>query len=583
MDKLKDFLRLAVKYRFWILVGVSALLPMIAYFAAKGSISAAEAAGAAAVKTADTNVKQYVSGTFPNPDWKSLTEERTAVQTKEVESAWSMLYNQQAPLLTWPPEVEPQMKEWGITAWPEKADDALVQQTINTFVQVYPTYVDQVYNSFRPFNYEDGEGLVAAPPKEALLRPSQFDASNPPTYGKIIAAQQKLWIQGTVLDVVDKINASAKDWTSAPLKQINALQVANPQAQDQRSIAKGETLEVAPELLKPGSEEEAAATSSGGDMMFADESNSGMMNSQAYGAAMSSMMGSSMMGSGGAAVPPEDIYFLAAANPDQPFRIAPVYLSVLIEQNHILDVFEQFKKSPMTIQIVDFELSKPRQPVKKPVKGEMMAFGGMMGSGMGGEYLLGASSMMMDSSMMGSYYSGGGMNPNEMMSSMMGNPYMSSGMMGSAAMVPAKKGVDVRQQTLDREKKAAEDKKKAEETKKDESESAGTENYFNVVELHVYGQARFYRPPPVTEAPAPETESPGAESTGAEPAKTETETAPAPTAEPAKSEAAPAAADEPAKAETAPTPAPATAEPAKTEAAPAPAAEPAKPATAPGA
>ena len=40
----------------------------------------------------------------------------------------------------------------------------------------YPEYVDMVYKTFNPFDYETGKGIVAAPPKEELLRPAQFIA-----------------------------------------------------------------------------------------------------------------------------------------------------------------------------------------------------------------------------------------------------------------------------------------------------------------------------------------------------------------------------------------------------------------------
>ncbi len=391
MDQLKEFLRQAIKYRFWIVVGVAAILPLIAYFVATGPIKAATDKGAGEIKSAANGVKDYVSGTFPNPDYKSLLEERTGVLTKDVKDAWRMLYNQQAPLLTWPPEVENEFKAWGITKWPKDAagndvDDTLVEQTINAYVQVYPQYVEKVYKSFKPFNYEDGTGIVAAPPQEELLRPATFSPAKPPTYGKIVAAQQKLWIQGTVLDVVDKVNGTASSWDKAPIKQVMALEVANSKAQDQRSVAKGETLELAPEIVKPGTESTtttAASSSSGGSS-----------SSSGSDAAMSAYYASSSS-SGGRNSAPEEVYFLAAKSPDQPYRIAPVYVAVLIDQNRMLEVFEKFKLSPMAIQVVDFELKRPATRIKKPVKGEAMFSPYMgMGGSSGGESVLGGQALM---------------------------------------------------------------------------------------------------------------------------------------------------------------------------------------------
>ena len=79
--------------------------------------------------------------------------------------------------------------------------------------------------------------VVLALRRRVLLRPAGFNMGKPPSYGKVWAAQQRLWIQGVVLDVINRVNADAKDWDSAPLKQITGLEVANPKAQDQRSAA----------------------------------------------------------------------------------------------------------------------------------------------------------------------------------------------------------------------------------------------------------------------------------------------------------------------------------------------------------
>ena len=44
MDQLKEILQQAAKYRFWIAVGIAALLPLIAYFVGTGAIAEEEKA-----------------------------------------------------------------------------------------------------------------------------------------------------------------------------------------------------------------------------------------------------------------------------------------------------------------------------------------------------------------------------------------------------------------------------------------------------------------------------------------------------------------------------------------------------------
>ncbi len=82
---------------------------------------------------------------------------------------------------------------------------------------------------------------MAAAAKEVLLRPAEFTIEKPPTLGKVWVAQERLWIQRTLLEVVAEVNkkAQAKDWDSAIIKEIVSLEVGNPVAQDQRLARQG--------------------------------------------------------------------------------------------------------------------------------------------------------------------------------------------------------------------------------------------------------------------------------------------------------------------------------------------------------
>ena len=44
-------------------------------------------------------------------------------------------------------------------------------------------------------------------------------------------------------------------------------------------------------------------------------------------------------------------------------------MSVLIDQDHIQDFLVELENSPMSIQVMDFELQRPRARVTKPEKG----------------------------------------------------------------------------------------------------------------------------------------------------------------------------------------------------------------------
>ena len=310
----------------------------------------------------------------------------------------------------------------------------------------------------------------SSPPRDALLRPAKFDVKELPDLGQIWSAQERLWIQRTLLEVVAQVNANAKNWDGAIIKQINLMEVGAPDAQDQRSLAKGELLEPAPTIDDPSKPAVEAAAAPVGQ---------------------AAMMGQG--GPGAAAGASETVSYIKTDSSQ--FKILPVKMIVLIEQDHMADFLVALANSPMTIGVKDFELSKPEARVVKPTKDTQFAgmsgYGGMMGGGMtgfGGNY----------SRMRGSGSGSMGMQGNmEMMMRGQGGGGTYGGMMGGGgAGGVAKKGND------QRSKDRGAEVKKTEVALKNRQTTSLHDPYFNVVEVTIYGQARFFNPPP--EAPAAE-------------------------------------------------------------------------------
>jgi hypothetical protein len=191
------------------------------------------------------------------------------------------------------------------------------------------------------------------------------------------------------------------------------------------------------------------------------------------------------------------------------FKILPFQISVLIEQNRIQDLLVALENSPMAVQVREFEMSKPSTRVVKPVKGQNMNFNQYAG---GAQFASGYRSGMSGSGYPGA---GGGM-PGS------GYPGAGGGMSGSGypgaggGMPPQRSGIDKR--GVDRAKQ-----RKAEELAVKSSGATQTihDPYFNIVEVTIYGQARFYNPPPAAPAPEPsvaESAPPAASPEGTPPA-----------------------------------------------------------------
>jgi len=544
VEQIKEFLRQCIKYRFWISLSVAALFAIIAYFLGSSPIQAKADKQTQAINQAAKDVKQFAAPGVPNDQYKPIVDEKTEVLTKDVDSAWKKLYSRQAPLLTWPKTVQQRFREWG-RKWPTNVAEGAVELAKVDYIEAYPEYVDEVYRVLHAFDYETGTGIVAAPPKEVLLRPQVFDPTKLPELGTIWASQERLWIQRTVLEVVAQVNKKAKDWDSAIVKQINVLEVGDQVAQDQRSIAKGEQLEESEAIKAPGSEAAEETPAAGGSGGNSPES------------MMRGYMGRGGMGGAGAvAGATESIFFIKPANDKGQYKILPILLSALVDQDHIQDLLVEMENSPMAIQVMDFELQRPTSRVVKPEKGTMANFPTGYGDAMMGGMMRGQMHQM---GLMSGY---GGMMGSMM--SRMREQYAMGGMgmrMGGPP-TAARKGTDKRTTNRGEVRK---EETKAVETAKGPSLF---DPHYDIVEVKVYGQARFYNPPPAdaeTEPSLGETAAKAAES--GEPVKGDASSGePAIKAEPAKTEPAKAepAKTEPAKAEPAKTE-PAKAEPAKTE------------------
>ena len=78
----------------------------------------------------------------------------------------------------------------------------------------------------------------------------------------------------------------------------------------------------------------------------------------------------------------ESVYYVKSGN-EQQYKILPVQMTVLIDQDHVQDLLIELENSPMSIQVKDFELQRPTlaghqaRERNRPVRG--MEMGGMNG------------------------------------------------------------------------------------------------------------------------------------------------------------------------------------------------------------
>jgi hypothetical protein len=500
MDQLKVFLKQAVKYRFWIAFGISLLLPIIGYFVGSGAINAETTKREAEIKGANTEVVKYTTPGIVNGQYQPLAATKKEALVQDVDSTWRKLFATQEPLLKWPPEVQERFRKWG-RKYPEGVDPNQIRSTLIDYTVAYPEFVDKIYKIVKPFNFDDGSGIVVAPEPKALLGTAEFKQESPPDLTKVWAEQERLWVVTALLDAIAKVNESvaAKDWDGAIVKQINLLEVGSSKDQDQKSIAKNELLAPPDPLNDPKATTPPPAPAS------------------------PTPGGSMDMGGGGKAA---EVMYLKTDSLQ--FKALPIKLTVLVDQSRLPNYLVGLENSPMSIEVNEVEIAKPLTPVSKPAYGERSSFNAGMSGGGEGPGPGGPGSMAR--SMAGGGMRPGGMGGPGLMAGGGGSEIpgigrgMGPGGGGGAAGKTAGNGAVDNRTKNDAKARQERIKKELEAAKKAKAETKKIDQYYNVIEVTVYGRARFYMAPPAAPAPPPSMAGP----------------APAPASEAPKPEPAPA-------------------------------------------
>ena len=523
----KEILRWLVQNRFWIALFIAALLPVIGYFVTAGSVKSETESKTAEIKGAKDGAQSYASGTVPNGQYGEYTQTKIELIEDDVDEAHGRLYERQAPLLDWPDRVAPQLTAWGRDI-PEDVPPNELLSIAYEYSQDYEDYAKEVFETVDPWDPVTGEGIVVTPPMEALLQTVTFDINDLPSITKIWQYQENLWVRRSILEVIAQVNqkAGATDWESAPIKNLLTLEVGNSVAVDHRTAAEGYELKEPPEVTKGGQSLEPAAPAAGdaGGM-------GGMMGGQMGGREMGmagmgeygEMMGSAgMMGGMGTRKGGGPVKFLQEEGVEL-FRDYPAVVSVLIDQNSIQNFLVEFENSPMSMRVLEANWTRPKSRVQPPVKGQGFAgYAGMGGFGMGaGGGVLGMMGMgmgeyggMMDMGMMGGQM-GGMMGGRGGMMGGMGE----YGMMGGMGMMGMGGGMSRNQPRSKVRRELSKDQGGTGEEEQEVEKVTIYDPYYNVVELQVYVQARFYYPPAPEEPTAEPSlgDQPLVDETGQEP------------------------------------------------------------------
>ncbi len=527
MDKLEPIL----KNHFWILLVPLFSMNLWGYFSANGALKAATSAR----ETALDGVKSSIpDGTVkPNEVYsKELTKQNDLLE-KYVKEELLDLWNRQQARMVWPPRVAADI--------PKKYRAEIENRKVrNTYQTDYPEAIQKLHESVEPF-VADKRGITWTPKVDfpVQLIPRMKIGNLTIASEEMWDAQEDIWVTQLLLDAIRQMNKDADSETSAVIRRVIAYRLLGGNGESAGSGAEGGSESMGDEgsSMSMGFSSAMGGQGAGGgaggagivtSVKFdpAEEFGTGGEPAPGGGAggSGSGMMMSSMMSS----MAEEGDSEASADEPTGPLRYVKedkegkfvergFYLSVIINQNKLVDFLVALSNSEWPVRVVRFHFGKnpyapdPFNSAGGGGGGGLAGLGGISGGGMSSMGSMGMRSMGPGNSGSGfvspSSLSGGSSGPGGSFSdqddtgSGLGS-MMGGGQLGGAG---ANTGYD----------------------------AAKALQHPDLVQLDLAGLITLYRQP---ESEVPEGETPASEATTPEEASAETPAAEA-AATPAESEA----------------------------------------------
>jgi hypothetical protein len=232
MEQLQQALEFVKKWRFWICIGVAVVSASLISFFGTPNVREQVAQRKNALEGAYQNVSRFAMGVHPNRTWKDEVAAKEQEASAKVAEIQKRIFAEQASKMTWPDAVA---SEFNPRPFNSPLDD---QQ--GTLLFAYFRAFDKQYEDLRkivdPVEVTD-EGEVVG---KVVMRESALDRpkwTSPPPSVDAWLAQEQVWIQRAVLEAVARVNASAKSWYEAPIREVLKVSVGIDGVDSKRASA----------------------------------------------------------------------------------------------------------------------------------------------------------------------------------------------------------------------------------------------------------------------------------------------------------------------------------------------------------
>ena len=255
MDQVKVYLGVAKKHHFWILVVLIVIIAVVVWMMATSNLAKAFAANKATIDSAKQSVEKAAAtgedGLLPNRSFKEKVDGMHENLKQHVYQAWEKLYERQAGLFEWPDmdvgrgqpynigkEVKPGQNIPGFALtvfneqyvkneWKELLESVRIRRPKGSGEEDEDDglvgIANQPAGGEGPVEYE---GLVVWPQESRDEIIERYYTDGTPSTLKVRLTQEDYWLFKSLIGIINEVNGDAADSRKAPIKKIEALDVA---------------------------------------------------------------------------------------------------------------------------------------------------------------------------------------------------------------------------------------------------------------------------------------------------------------------------------------------------------------------
>ena len=252
-DNVKPVLAIIAKYHFWMLAAVAPLVLLPVVFATNGRLQAEIKSTQGQIRSRFDALRQ-VQGIAPHPNqgWSKDIDAGAGLVRQETLAQWKAFWDSQAFLRVWPKDLGDDFLAAAKDLKPDgKLDRNMLQRYQNRIQEVIKKLPARMGVDELMTVAVDGATQPASRPAAAAPGPQKrkslcqwaaedqkrlldsFVWQELPSTAKVVLAQEELWVEGVLCDIIAGINKQASGTHDVPVIRVDELSIGYLAAEEQ--------------------------------------------------------------------------------------------------------------------------------------------------------------------------------------------------------------------------------------------------------------------------------------------------------------------------------------------------------------